>query len=188
MKQQELDSILELHRKWLYNEDGGKRADLTGEDLSFLVMRNADMSGADMSGAVMSGADMRNAVIPDIQCATLSICPQDGSFIAFKKARYRDDEGFRCGCIVKLEIPADAKRSNATSRKCRASKARVISIETIAGDRIDEDVRVFSYHDEDFTYSNGITVEPTEPFDENRWEECAAGIHFFITREEAVAY
>lgn len=173
MKQQELDLILELHRKWLYDEDGGKRADLSFEDLSHLNMR---------------GADMRNAVIPDVQCARLSICPQEGSFIAFKKAHYRDDEGSRCGCIVKLEIPADAKRSNATGRKCRASKARVMSIETIDGDRIDGDVRVFSYHDEDFAYSNGITVEPTEPFDENRWEECASGIHFFITREEAVAY
>lgn len=25
-------------------------------------------------------------------------------------------------------------------------------------------------------------------FDENRWNECAPGIHFFITREEAVRY
>jgi len=25
-------------------------------------------------------------------------------------------------------------------------------------------------------------------FDENRWEECSHGIHFFITRSEAEAY
>ena len=45
MKKEELDEILENHVKWL-NEDGGKRADLSGADL-----RGADLSDADLSGA-----------------------------------------------------------------------------------------------------------------------------------------
>lgn len=59
---------------------------------------------------------------------------------------------------------------------------------TIDGRQLDGGIKVFSSYDEDFTYANGFVVEPTEPFDDNRWNECASGIHFFITREEAVAY
>ena len=168
MTKDELQSILELHRKWLYDEPGGKRADL----------RRADLSGAYLSGA-------KNA---KLAFAMTCICPQEGSFVGWKKAYYCNDSGFVESCIVKLEIPSDAKRSNASGRKCRASKARVMAIETRDGKCIDGGTRVFSTYDEDFTYMNGVTVEPTEPFDDDRWNECAPGIHFFITREEAVAY
>ena len=171
----QLESILELHRKWLYDEEGGERADLSG----------ADLSGANLSGANLSGANLSGAKNASLVFAQTCVCPQKGSFIGFKKAYYGD-----CGepCIVELEIPADAKRSNASGRKCRASKARVVSITDLEGQPIDGAQRVFSRHDHDFTYSNGVTVEPTEPFEEDRWDECASGIHFFITREEAVAW
>jgi hypothetical protein len=46
---------------------------------------------------------------------------------------------------------------------------------------------ICSDYDNNFIYKVGEIVE--EPnFDENRWEECAPGIHFFITRQEAVNY
>lgn len=42
-------------------------------------------------------------------------------------------------------------------------------------------------HDPDFVYEVGKIV--TAPnFWENRWEECAPGIRFFINRQEAVEY
>ena len=44
-----------------------------------------------------------------------------------------------------------------------------------------------SNYDNSFAYNVGEVVT-VENFDENRWEECSAGIHFFITREEAVRY
>ena len=208
MTKDELQSILDLHRKWLYGEVGGKCADLSGAYLSGADLRRADLSGADLSGAYLSGAylsgaylngadlrgaDLRGAYLSGAKNAELAlamtcICPQEGSFVGWKKAYYRNDNGFVESCIVKLEIPSDAKRSNASGRKCRASKARVMSIETMDGKQLDGGIRVFSSHDEDFAYMNGVTVEPTEPFDDDRWNECAPGIHFFITREEAVAY
>ena len=88
--------------------------------------------------------------------------------------------------IVELEIPADALRSSATSRKCRCSHAKVISITNIDGSPTGVDV-VYSYHDSSFAYSVGSIVEVNN-FDTNRWNECAPGIHFFITRQEAVDY
>lgn len=44
-----------------------------------------------------------------------------------------------------------------------------------------------SKHDSSFVYRIGETVEVTD-FDQNRWNECSTGIHFFMNREDAVKY
>ena len=46
---------------------------------------------------------------------------------------------------------------------------------------------VASKYDRTFIYRVGETASVCD-FDENRWNECAPGIHFFITREEAINY
>jgi hypothetical protein len=46
---------------------------------------------------------------------------------------------------------------------------------------------VNSDHDKNFLYRVGETVE-VKDFDDDRWNECSTGIHFFITRDEAVIY
>ena len=89
--------------------------------------------------------------------------------------------------IVKLLIPADAQRSNGTGRKCRASKARVLDLQDGQGNSLPPDTTAYSGHDTDFTYKKGETVSVAD-FDTNRWNECASGIHFFITRIEAAEY
>ena len=105
-------------------------------------------------------------------------CPEKGSFIGFKKV---------CGdLIVELEITADALRSSATGRKCRCSKAKVLSITNIDGTESDID-SARSLWDPDFAYTVGETIEVSN-FDTNRWNECAPGIHFFISRQEAVDF
>ena len=167
----ELQSILDLHRKWLYSEEGGRRADL----------RRADLSGADLSGADLSGA--KNA---ELALAVTVIVP-DGEIVGWKKVVVADKNGMRVGAAVaKLRIPADAERSNASGRKCRAAKADVLDIEPLC--ELPEDATYRSSYMPSFKYSVGASVEPDEPFDHDRWNECASGIHFFITREEAVAW
>ena len=177
-------------------------ADLGGANLSGADLRGANLSGADLRGANLSGADLRGA---DLGCANLRgadlgganlcganlfgvkydettaffalTCPEEGAFIGFKKAG---------GKIVKLLIPEDAKRSSATSRKCRCSKATVLSITNLDGsDEGDKSVK--SDCRKYLIYKVGKTLE-VKDFDENRWNECSTGIHFFITRDEAVNY
>ena len=46
---------------------------------------------------------------------------------------------------------------------------------------------IASGYDAKFIYRIGETVE-VAGFDEDRKNECAPGIHFFITRDEAVNY
>ena len=173
-------------------------ANLRDADLSGANLRNADLSGANLRDANLHRADLSDAHLRDANLSDANLrdaknidkiawnartafyplqCPETGSFIGHKKAS---------GYIVELEICANAKRSSATSRKCRCSKAKVLSITHLDGsDSGLTEVR--SNYSKEFVYRVGETVEVPD-FDENRWNECAAGIHFFVTREEAVKY
>lgn len=139
-------------------------------------LHDADLRYADLSGA--------NHV--QLSIAKTSIIPDEGDIIGWKKA-WTDDTMPPKSVIVKLLIPADAQRSNATGRKCRASTARVLDLQDKQGNSLPPDTTAYSGHDTDFTYKKGETVH-VEDFDTNRWNECAPGIHFFITRIEAAEY
>ena len=208
MEKEKLDKILSLHKKWLSGDPDGVRADLSeanlsGANLSWANLRWADLSGADLRGADLRGADLREANLSEANLSEANLrganlsgakgtdtvitnestaffrlqCPEVGAYTAYKKAH---------GLIVELEIPADALRSSATSRKCRASKAKVISITDRDGNAAGVE-EVKSDHDAAFVYRVGETVSVPD-FDTERWKECAAGIHHFITRAEAVQY
>ena len=166
-------------------------ADLRCANLSDADLRCANLRDADLRGANLSDADLRNADLCRADLCEASIdqmmwniytvfyplqCPESGSYIGYKKAS---------GLVVELEIPADARRASATSRKCRASKAKVLSITDINGNPAGGQVK--SNYDPNFVYAIGETVEVTD-FDDNRWNECSTGIHHFITRAEAVIY
>ena len=157
-----LAEILERHLHWWDEDcDGWKdmRADLYGANLS-----RANLSRANLYGA-------KN--VPFIPMA----CPDTGSFTGFKKAS---------GHIVMLGIPEDARRLSATGRKCRCDKAIVIRIQEMDGTTSDL-TEVVSDHDSSFVYKVGKMVSVPD-FCEDRWQECSAGIHFFINRQEAVNY
>lgn len=187
-------------------------ADLPGADLSNATLTGADFSHADLSGANFNHADLKGAILFDaylvkanlrdayINRANLtaawltgadtknicydhetigfaSACPECGTFVGFKRAR---------GMIVELLILEDAKRFSGTTRKCRCDKAKVLSISNPDGSK-SALTEVSSDYDENFIYQPGEYVEVAN-FDENRWEDCTTGIHFFITRDEAVRY
>ncbi|WP_302401551.1 pentapeptide repeat-containing protein [Alistipes communis] len=139
-------------------------------------LSDADLSDADLRCANLSCANLSDADLCDAKGCYLS-CPTEGSFIGWKKAS---------GHIVKLRIPEDARRSSATGHKCRCDKAYVMEIQNMDGTKATEDT-VRSDHDQNFVYTVGATVEVPD-FDDNRWSECAPGIHFFIDRRAAVEY
>lgn len=116
-------------------------------------------------------------------------CPEEGSFIGYKKIIYLDKDAplevEDKGILVKLLITEDAKRSSGYGRKCRASKAKVLSMTDI---NTGKEVSVgCSMHDPDFIYKTGEIVEVNN-FNNDRWNECSSGIHFFITKQEALDY
>ena len=153
-----------------------RNADLKGADL-----RGSDLSGSDLSGSDLRNADLRNSYLKDIKVNYMTegyniACPEEGSFIGYKKAN---------GCLIKLLILEDSKRSSATTIKCRCDKAKVLDIINIkTGEKISS---VASGYDEDFIYTTGKVVK-VDDFDDNRWNECAPGIHFFVNKENAINY
>ncbi len=161
-------------------------ADLSRADLSRADLRGADLRYADLSRANLREADLCDANHVELSIAKTSILPDESDIIGWKKA-YVDDTMPPKPVIVKLLIPADAQRSNGTGRKCRASTARVLDLQDKQGNSLPPDTTAYSEYDTDFTYKKGETVH-VENFDTNRWNECAPGIHFFITRIEAAEY
>ena len=151
-------------------------ANLTRVDLRGANLTDAYLIGANLTRAKLAGADLTGVKYNNITTSFALQCPEKGSFIGYKKANDK---------IVELLITEDAKRSSATTRKCRCSKAKVLSITSINGK--ENFKKVNSNYDIDFIYEVGKVVE-VKDFDENRWNECSNGIHFFITRDEAVMY
>lgn len=177
LTQDQINKILEEHKHWLNGdcEDWeSMRADFSYCELAHTDLSHTDLSHADLSYINLCGADLHGAKgVPYFPM----VCPEEGDFIGWKKAGDK---------IVKLHIPQDALRSSTTTRKCRCNKAEVIEIYNIDGTIADERI-IGSSYDSSFTYEVGKTVEVTD-FDEDRWNECAKGIHFFINRQEAINY
>ena len=178
-------------------------ADLGGADLRGAILRGAYLRGADLRGAYLGGAnlddadlrgaDLRGAILRDAYLGDANLgdadlrdaknipfiplaCPSDGAFIGWKKVR---------DCLVKLLIPEDAKRISSTNNKCRCDKAKVLEITSMeTNEHLDE---ITNTEHAPCVYKVGEMVYP-DSFDDDRWNECSHGIHFYINRQEAVEY
>ena len=149
-----LPAILEAHAKWLAT------VGVEGE--------RANLDGANLYGANLYDATLRGADLPRLTQSQLSIVPESGSFEGWKQCRD--------GVIVHLRIPAEAQRSNATGRKCRASYVDVLAI-------YGADAGI-SLHDAAMIYRADERVS-CDTWETDRWIECGGGIHFYLTRLEA---
>jgi len=147
-------------------------ADLRGASLLGAYLRGASLLGADLQGASLLGASLRDALGAETALARMQFIPETGSFEAWKKCR--------SGVIVKLLIPEDAQRSHGADRKARASKAIVLEV---FGAQTGESGGAYGAVE----YRKGETVTP-DKWDNDRWNVCSHGIHFFLTRIEAEEY
>ena len=159
-------------------------ADLIGANLEDAKFKDANLKGAILEGADLKGADITGAVLnaahlngaKNIPYIPLS-CPSEGAFVAWKKVEWK--------YLVKIQIPEDARRSSATSRKCRCDKALVLDITSLDGNEHYDEVTNNIY--KETVYKVGEMVYP-DSFDDNRWNECSNGIHFFVNKQDAIDY
>ncbi len=108
------------------------------------------------------------------------ICPATGAFDAWKIVYVE-----RIPHLIHLRVPENALRSSATSRRCRCSEAKVISIRNLCTHESVNSVTNISYCP--CVYTVGKIATP-DHFNENRWDECSHGIHVLLTEREAIAY
>lgn len=201
----ELISMVRSENDWrglTFLECNFRHVNLSGVDFRGVRFENCDFQGASMRGANLQGTRFIQCNLTDVQLEGAWLegvyydyrtsgfamtCPEEGAFIAFKKIFvYDEGQFFANHVIAKLEIPADALRSSATTRKCRASKAIVLEITSRDGTK--SFTQGTSSYRPTFRYVVGETVRPRDAYEKDRWQECASGIHFFMTRDEAVAY
>ena len=196
MEQSRLIEILENHRKWINDEEGGKRANLSGADLSLANLSGADLSLANLSGANLSWANLSgaNLSLADLSLADLSLADLSGANLS--GANLDEKEQIRRGIclfhkmvgykkcrddvIVKLEIPKGAIVFSINNNKCRTNIAKCVAIEGGLEQAI-------SQQDENFIYKVGKTYKIID-FNCQYNEECAEGVHFFRTKKEAEQY
>ena len=148
-----------------------RAANLRGANLSGANLSDAYLSDAYLRAANLSGANLSDAKNAELPIARTRILPE-GELIGWKKCAG--------GVIAKLVVPADAKRSHAWGRKCRAEFVRVLELwdgkEAVSGAK--------SAYENSTVYAPGQTVRP-DAWCDDYTQECAGGIHFYITRIEA---
>ena len=155
-----------------------RSADLRSADLYGADLRSADLYGADLRSADLRSANLRSANLRSADLGYVPInCPSDGAFVGWKKVQDK---------LIKLLIPEDAKRCSATTYKCRCDKAQVLAItsldEKLSFDSVDNIAYI-----PNIEYKVGEMVYP-DKFDDDRWNECSNGIHFFINKQDAINY
>ena len=166
-----------------------RNANLDGANLRDADLRNADLSYANLGGANFRDADLRNANLDGANLRDADLrdaknilyipleCPSEGSFIGWKKINK---------ILIKLEIPEDARRSSATTKKCRCDKAKVLGFYDLNSTELNID-KIINNSYNTCEYIKGEMVYP-DSFDEDRWNECSHGIHFFINKQDAINY
>lgn len=158
--------------------------------LRFTIFGEADLRKANFTEAIldytiftesnMRGAITKGAKITDKTAFFGLQCPEEGAFIGFKRCRASKES--KEDRIVKLLIMEDSLRLSSTNRRCRASKVKVLSVESLDGEeKFDSAI---SKRDHELKYIVGEIIE-VKNFNKERWSDCAEGIHFYITRYEA---
>ena len=148
-------------------------AHLGNANLVSADLRGANLGGADLRGANLGSAHLGGALNTELALAQTAILPSDGPLFGWKKCRNN--------VLVGLFIPSKAKRSHAAGRKCRAEYAKVLAV---IGSPDNKGISIYS---EKVVYEVGKWVH-CDKWNDDRWQECAGGIHFFITKIEAEAY
>lgn len=146
-------------------------------NLRYANLTDADISGADIFGANLEEANMTGLKYDENTKHYKMVCPENGAFLGWKTC-------FNTR-LVRLLIPKDARRTSSTLNTCRCDKAKVLAItdptETV------KFTEAVSYVDEDFVYKVG-EIAYAKGFNPDRWRDSTGGIHFFMTKEEALGY
>lgn len=155
-------------------------ADLRGADLFEAYLENAKLQNANLYGANLQGVDLRGA---NLFGAGLDTKEQIRKGILLQK----DLIGYKkCknDLIVELIIPKGSIVFSINNFKCRTNRAKVVSITNIDG-KTNYKIAASNHGGLVYTVGDDILIDD---FNLMYNVECAEGIHFFRTREEAVNY
>lgn len=156
---------------------------LTNSNASDASFRGLDLTGADFSGTDFYYAALEFSCLDDVITDENTkwfgdAVPKKGAFICWKVGA--DNR------VIQLLVPAEAKRTCATSEAGRAEFAKVLSVTN--ADRTVDYTWASAMVDHDFIYEVGKIVRPDNGFSEYGWMDDSPGLHFFMDRGMAVAF
>lgn len=150
------------------------RADLRGAKIIDANLRRADLRIADLRGAHLKGSDLEGADLHHARLDTIER-PRLGMILHAPIKGYKFCQG---SVLVELTIPKGAVVFSINNVKCRTNEAIVTKIH--GADRAYSTFKQFSYYVGDRINIKNFNFEYNN--------ECAEGIHFFKTLEEANDY
>ena len=154
-----------------------RRASMQGANLRWSDLTGLHIEGTNLWRSVFEYAVMEDIVDDEDTKFFRMFCPETGAFLAYKKC-FNDR-------LVQLLVPADARRVSSACNACRCEKAKVLTIKSF--DYSERFTEAWSLVDENFCYRVGEWVEAGN-YNPDRWMESTGGIHFWMSREEALAY
>ena len=208
---EELETILEQHKLWSdSNGKDGKRADLTGANLTCTNLTGADLTGADLTDADLTWADLTGANLTSADLygaclygANLYGADLTGANLIDSELEYANltdtilDEKEQCRKGIVLTEPIVGYK--------KSDEGKIITLEIPIGAKVfsinnnkrrtnkvkvidmQGETELCSIHDNKFKYHAGDEIE-IKDFDERYNIECGEGIHFFLTRDEAESF
>lgn len=164
-------------------------AKMIGSDLSYTNLSHVDLSDAilrrtNLTNANLYGANLTNTFLTGSNLIGANFINNKGDLIEYRKGKILTEDivGYkkcRNDIIVTLQIPKGAIVFSINGNKCRTNKVKVIAID---GAKI-----ACSIFDDAVEYKVGKEID-IQDFNCEYNEECAEGIHFFMTREKAEKY
>lgn len=168
-------------------------SNLKNADLRYANLKGADLKNVYLKGAHLDGANLKGVEFNYSNLANTFLDGAKGDLIEYRKGKILTEDiiGYKVCCrdfynierpvkriIVTLKIPRGAIVFSINGRKCRTNRAKVIAIE--GADRAYSTFKYMSYYiGDEFNIYN---------FNCQYNMECGEGIHFFMTREDALKY
>ena len=169
---------------------------LKNADLRFANLKGADLKNSYLKGVHLDGANLKGVEFNYSNLANTFLDGAKGDLIEYRKGKILTEDiiGYKVcrryfykkelieqpakRVIVTLKIPRGAIVFSINGRNCRTNRAKVIAID--GADRAYSTYKYMSYYvGDEFNVYNFNCEYNTE---------CSAGIHFFMTREDALKY
>jgi len=165
-----------------------RRSHLEHGNFSYVSLHFATLYEVSLRGSILTKANVYGthfnrvyfdeANLNDIENLEVPMNLPEGEFIGWKKLEH--------GAIAKLKILEDSKRSRATDDKCRCDKALVLELQKLDGTKYPLN-SLLNANYTPCTYTVGKIVY-ADLWDNNRWNTCSHGIHFFLDKQSAIDY
>ena len=124
MTQEELNNLLNLHKKWLNGEEKGVKlnlsnADLSNADLRYADLRYANLFNANLSNANLSNADLRDADLSNANLFNANLFNANLSNANLSNADLRDADLSNADLRYADLINADLRYANLSNADLR---------------------------------------------------------------------